>query len=135
MDKKNSAHNRYLSHPTRANKQYWTLLGAELQRKSRRLKIEWWISQDQEIQRCADEGRAQGFYDAMKKVNGSLISITCPLNSANGVLLKDKITILERWAEYFKDLLNTANPTDPSEVAQLPQYPTVLQSPNGLPIH
>ena len=127
VDKKNSAHNRYLSHPTRANKQAWTLLRAELQRESRRLKNEWWIAQAQEIQRCADEGRVQGFYDAIKRVNGPRTNITCPLKNADGVLLKDKAAILGRWAEYFKDLLNAANPTDPTAIVELPQFPTVLQ--------
>ena len=61
MDKKNSAHNRYLWHPTRANKQSWTLLRAELQRKFRRLKVEWWIAQAKKTQKCADDGWVQGF--------------------------------------------------------------------------
>ena len=90
VDKNNSAHNRYLLHPTRPNKQSWTLLGAELQRESSRLKNEWWIAQAQEIQRCGDEGRVQGFYDAIKRVDGHRTSIICPLKSADGVLLKDK---------------------------------------------
>ena len=127
VDQKNSAHDRYLSQPTRANKQSWTSLRAELQRESRRLKNEWWVAQAQEIQKCADEGRVQGFYDAIKRVNGPRTNITCPLKSTDGVLLKDKAAILARWAEYFKDLLNAANPTDPTVIAQLPQFPTVTQ--------
>ena len=76
MDEKNSASNSYLSHPTIANKHSWTLLRAELQRESGRLKNEWWIAQAQELLRCADEGREQGSYDALKIVNGPRTSIT-----------------------------------------------------------
>ena len=70
----------------------------------------------------------KGFCDVIKTVYKH--SLTTRVHRRRGVLLKDKIVILGRWAEYFKDLLNTDNLTDPSEVSKLPQYPTVLQMDN-----
>ena len=127
VDNKNKAHNKYLAHPTRCNNDDWKRLRAELQRETRRMKDEWWTKQAHEIQSCADEGRIQGFYEAIKRVNGPRTSTTCPLKSSSGALVKDKAAILARWAEYFGALLNNANPTDPSAIAQLPQYPVVLE--------
>ena len=45
----------------------------------------------------------------------------------NGTLLKDNNSILRRWAEYYSDLLNSSNPTDPTILDELPRIPTVLE--------
>ena len=120
---KNLAHNNYLAHPTADNRTKFKQLQAELQREARHLKNSWWVAQAQEIQRCADEGRIQGFYEAIKRVNGPTTSAINPLKDSDGTLLKDKAAILARWAQYFGTLLNNANPTDPSAIDELPQLP------------
>ena len=125
---KNSAHNSYLSNPSRHNHTNWKQLQSQLQRETRRLKNDWWIMQAQEIQRYADEGQAQSFYDAIKRVNGPPTSCVNPLKSSDGAqLLKSKEDILKRWAEYFGALLNSANPTDMSAIEELPQYPIATE--------
>ena len=50
-----------------------------------------------------------------------------PLKANDGTLLKDKSQILARWAEYFATLLGASNPTDPTAIDELPQYPTVVE--------
>ena len=45
----------------------------------------------------------------------------------NGTLLKDNNSILRRWAEYYSDLLNSSNPTDPTILDELPQLPSVVE--------
>ena len=67
----------------------------------------------------------QAFYEGIKKVSGPTRNKTCPIKDSEGTLLKDNGKILERWAEYYCNLLNSANPTDRSVVEELPQLPTV----------
>ena len=82
----------------------------------RELKNSWWENNAKEIQLCADTGRIQAFYEGIKKVSGPTRNKTCPIKDSEGTLLKDNGKILERWAEYYSNLLNSANPTDRSVV-------------------
>ena len=127
VQNKNVAHNNYLARPTTDNRNKFKLLQAKLQRETRHLKDSWWVAQAHEIQCCADEGRIQGFYEAIKRVNGPTTNAICPLKASDGTLLKDKAGILARWAEYFCTLLNSANPTDPSAIDELPQLPVATE--------
>ena len=124
---KNKAHNKYLCRPTRANKQKWKEMQQRVQRVTRELKDKWWENNAREIQRCADEGRIQAFYESIKKVSGPVSSSICPIKDTDGTLLKDNDKILKRWAEYYSSLLNSSNPTDQSILEELPQLPTVYE--------
>ena len=124
---KNSAHNNFLSKPTRANKSKWKELQARVQVLTREMKNSWWEKNAREIQQCADTGRVQAFYEGIKRVSGPTRSATCPIKDSEGTLLKDNSQILKRWAEYYCDLLNSAFPTDRSAIDELPQMATAYQ--------
>ena len=71
---KNSAHNNYICRPTRASKQKLKLK-QQAQRFIREVKDKWWETNARDIQRYADEGRKQAFYESIKKVSGP-VSLT-----------------------------------------------------------
>ena len=48
-----------------------------------------------------------------------------PVRSTDGVLIKNKESILERWAEYLKNLLNMVHTTDPGFLYDLPTLPII----------
>ena len=67
VKEKNNAHNNFLNHPTRNNNQKWKDLKRKVQMTTREMKNAWWDNNAKEIQRCADEGKLQAFYEGIKK--------------------------------------------------------------------
>ena len=124
---KNKAHDAYLSNPSSiSTKKKWQEKRAETQRALRQLQNDWWMAKAREIQQYADDNRTHDFYDAIKCVYGPTRNPTTPVRSSDGnFLIKDKQGILDRWAEHFRDLLNTVNDTDFSIIDELPMFPQI----------
>ena len=121
---KNRRHNNYMSNPSTSNAAAWRSARADTQRQIRELKDRWWLERAKEIQEHADCGRMKEFYDAIKAVSGPTANPLVPLRAEDGAtLLKDKESILNRWASYFSSLLNNPYPIDEAALNELPQLP------------
>ena len=87
------------------------------------MEDEWWLHKAKEIKKHADENNSAGFFNALKVVHGPQAIMS------NTLLAKDKTTtisepnnLMERWCEYFVELLNVESITDDTILNQLPDY-------------
>ena len=127
LDEKYKAHAAFKNNPSSTClNQRWKDAKSTCQRELRAMENEWWIAKSQEIQRYADAGDQQNFYSALREVYGPSDRSLAPVRSAEGDrLLVNKKDILERWREHYSTLLNTNNPSDPSQLDALPGIPEV----------
>lgn len=80
----------------------------------------------QEIQSSADRNDIYNFYNAVRSINGPFSHCITPLKTADGTrVLKDRSSILERWAEHFNTLLNQDSDADYTILDQLPELPLI----------
>ena len=76
-----------------------------------------------ELQDLADRHDSR-FYEELKTVFGTSTSAASPLRSEDGsTLLTDRASIMQRWNEYFKDLLNRPLNVSMKSLAKVHQEP------------
>jgi len=79
--------------------------------------------------RFADSNETQKFYEAIKTVYGPTHHAVYPVKSKDGnTVIKDLQGILSRWAEHLSELLNCLNPTYPTHLEQIHQFPVSTHS-------
>lgn len=59
-----------------------------------------------ELEQLNKVNKNKKFYHAQKNMTTGYRAKSNTIRDANGNLMKDEITILERWAEYYDELLN-----------------------------
>lgn len=124
LKEKNRAHDDCLANPSSvAKRKRWQELRGHSQAKLRQLEDQWWQARAREIQRYADANEMNHFYDAVKQVTGPTDRSLTPVKSTEGVLLQNKEEILERWAQHFRELLNTRRPCNMDVLNELPVLP------------
>ena len=96
-----------------------------VQRKLRGMENNWWARKAALIQSYANINDTKSFYDALKGVYGPSRFSLHPVRSTDGVLIKNKELILERWAEYLQNLINKVHTTDPDFLDDLPTLPII----------
>ena len=96
-----------------------------MQRKLRWMENNWWAEKAAQIQSYANINDKKSFYEALKAVYGPRHFSLHPVRSIDGDLIKNKELILERWAEYLQNLLNTVHTTDPGFLDDLPTLPII----------
>ena len=99
---KNAAHGALLRNPTsRTLRERFSSIRATVQRKLRWMENNWWAEKAAQIQSYAKINDIKSFYEALKGVYGPRRFSLHPVRSTDGVLIKNKELILERWAEYL----------------------------------
>ncbi|BHF69047.1 hypothetical protein SprV_0301208800 [Sparganum proliferum] len=79
----------------------------------------------EEIQGYTDRNEWKDFFVAIKAVYGPTSKEPDPLFSSNGVtLLIERTQILKRWAEHFKDVVNSPLTISDSAIVRLSQVET-----------
>ena len=120
IKRKNLIHDTYLKSPTEQNRVLFSAARGEVQRKLRIMEDGWWVTYSEEMQKFFDSGDTHNFYNSLKIAYGPSDKSLAPVRAKNGDLIKDKSSILNRWAEHFSELLNHLSPTDPSFIDALP---------------
>ena len=101
-----------------AHKDICSTVQAEL----RKMQNNWWSNKD-ELQALADRHDSR-FYEELKTVFGPSTSAASLLRSEDGsTLLTDRASIMQRWNEYFKDLLNRPSSVSMESLAKVQQKP------------
>ena len=107
----NAAHDALLRNPTsRTLRERSTSKLATVQRKLRWMENNWWAGKAAQIQSYANINDTTSFYEALKGVYRPSRFSLHPVRSTDGVLIKNKELIFERWAEYLHNLLNKSTP-------------------------
>ena len=95
---------------------------SSLQNRLCTLKNSWWTEIAEHTQRLADAGDTGPFYEALKAVFGPQHQTQASLRSLDGsTLLKDKDSIMQRWAEHFKKLFKDKRSVQESSLDLIPQ--------------
>ena len=76
-----------------------------------------------QIQSYANINDTRNFNEALNGFYGPSRCSLHPVRSTDGVLIKNKELILERWAEYLQHLLYKVHTTDPGCLDDLPTLP------------
>lgn len=101
-------------------------LKATAQRRLRGMKDTWWKVLAEEMETLFTSGDSKAFFAAMKLLYGPRGSTTGPIKSKDGqTLMTDRPAILERWQEYFSDLLNQTSSVDVGAVEEIPRFPVL----------
>lgn len=124
---KRIAHQAHLAQPSCPTKKAtFRSSCSNLQRKLRVMQNEWWANLAKKTQLCADIGDYKGFYESLKAVYGPSYQVVSPLRSTDGqVLLTDKSSILNRWAEHFQNLFSADRTVNDSAIQRIPKQPLI----------
>ena len=126
LSEKRKAHSSWLCDRSSAFKhERFKSLRREVQKKTRELKDAWWAAKADELQKYADQHDSKKFFEGLKAVYGPPSSKTTPIRDAEGNLLTEKATILQRWAEHFSQLLNRPSSIDEQVTQDIPQRPVI----------
>ena len=123
---KDAAHDALWRNPTsRPLHERLTSILATVQRKLRWMVNNWWARKAAQIQSYANINDTKSSYEALISVYGPCRFSSHPVRSTDGVLVKNKELILERWAEYLQNLLNKVHTTDPGFLDDLTTLPII----------
>ena len=94
-----------------------------MQAELRKMQDNWWSNKADELQDLADRHDSR-FYEELKTVFNPSTSAASALRSEDGsTLLTDRASIIQRWNEYFKDLLNRPSSVSMESLAKVHQEP------------
>jgi exonuclease III len=125
IDQKRKAYNTWQNDPNSVvKKQAYLQAKAEVQRRTRTLKNEWWTTKAVEMENLAASNNTRAFFSATKIVYGPSNNGLNPLRSKDGnQLLKDPASISSRWREHFQELLNRESHVNDDIFNRVPQKP------------
>ena len=119
-------HDALLRNPTsRTLRERFSSKRATVQRKLRWMENNWWAGKAAQIQNYANIKDTKSSNESLKGVYGPSRFSLHPVRSNDGDLIKNKEYILERWAEYLKNLLNKAHTTDTGFLDDLLTLPII----------
>ena len=120
------AHDALLGNPTsRTLHERFSSMRATEQRKLRWMKNNRWARKAALMQSYANISDTKSFHEAKIGVYGPCRFSLHPVRSTDGVLIKNKELILERWAEYLQNLLNKVHANDQGFLDDLPTLPII----------
>ena len=95
----------------------------DCQRDLRRMQNDWLSQKSSEIEAQAASNNSKEFHKSLNAIYGRQSSTgSAPLKDAKGEhLITDKGKILERWKEYFDDVLNRPSTINEEAMNRLPQ--------------
>ena len=119
LDEKHKAYAKVVENQHSSHKQAHNEIKRKVQLKLRKMQDHWWDRKAEELQNFADRHDSR-FYEALKAVYGPSKSTVAPIRSEDGgALFTDKASIMQRWNEYFKDLLNRTSAVSAQSIAQI----------------
>ena len=125
LEQRRKAHKALLDDPMSTAKK--TALGnisRNIQKQLRQMRDSWLCAKADEIQGYADTKDMKNFYRGLREIYGPVTSGSSPLLDAEGsTLITDKEKILERWAEHFRNVLNTPSFVGHEAIERLTQVP------------
>ena len=97
------------------------------QSKLREIQNQWWQQKALELQRYAEVRDLRSFYAGTKELYGPVKSSVGSLLSADeSTIITDPISVLERWRDYFYQLLNRQSSAAENFLRNVPQHPQHL---------
>ena len=121
IDGKRKAFCTWRNDPTNETKRSaYHNIRAEVQRRIRHMKDQWWTAKPEQLQGLADKGDTRGFFSATRTIFGPSTRGETPIKNKDGNLLKDTVSINQRWKDHFQELLNRDSTVDESVFDKIP---------------
>lgn len=114
IEHKNEARQKILQRETRRSMQVYKELRSYANRICKKKK--WLKSKFQEIEELKEQNEMRKFYHTVGKRRKNFQPKQNACKNRNGVIIRDKQEILQRWAEYYEETLNT-------NLKQVPGHP------------
>ena len=113
-----------LSDPTASNQQKLKTARRILQQKLREMENDWWLAKAEVMQKEADENNSAGFFSSLKEVYGPQAKMSNTLLPNDGsAVLTEPSKLIERWREYFSELLNAEASTEEDVLHSIAPFP------------
>lgn len=90
----------------------YNLLNREVKRSCANDRELWWQSQAEKIEASSNKHDLKHVFGVLRFLSGRYTRLSDIILDKDGKPLRDKRICLERWAEYFHDLLNHDDPAD-----------------------
>nr|VZI39540.1 unnamed protein product [Spirometra erinaceieuropaei] len=121
----NGLHKAYVTCPTDDNKAAFYRGRRLVQQRLREMQHAWTARKAEEIQGYAARKEWKNFFALIKAVSGPPTKAIAPPLSANGTTpLNERTSILQRWVQQFRGVLNHPSDITDAAVACLPQVET-----------
>ena len=92
------------------------------------MENDWWLKKAEDMQKQADENNFAGFFRSLREVYGPQPKISNALLSRDGTTtITEPRQIIERWGEYFGELLNVEAKTDETILNLMPSFPQMYE--------
>ena len=85
------------------------------------MKNKWFQQRAEELQRAAERRDTKRFYQLTKELYGPSSKVSAPLLSKDHTLLTDQQSIMDRWKEYYTDLLNRPSQVEDALIDNIEQ--------------
>ncbi|BHF64708.1 hypothetical protein SprV_0200771400 [Sparganum proliferum] len=112
----NRLHKAFVNLPTDDNKSAFYRSRRPMKQRLQEMQDAWMAHKAEVDKGYADRNAWENVFSVIKAVYGPPTKATAPLNG--------KTQILQRWAEYFRDVLNHPSIISDATVARLPQVET-----------
>lgn len=96
------------------NRRRYQKLDEEVKRSYKKDKANWIAQKTADLEKAAGHGDQKALYRLVNELTGSKRSNVTQLRDKKGELLENAEKRLNRWAEYFNELLNNDNPSNPA---------------------
>ena len=118
IEERNRARMTMLRRETRNSRQIYKETRKKATKVCRKKKREWEKRKLIEIEKLAKEGNIRGMYMRIKEEKNGFQARSHMCENNDGELITENSQVLERWAEYFENVLNTDS--EPNEDYELP---------------
>ena len=118
IEERNRARMTMLRRETRNSRQIYKETRKKATKVCRKKKREWEKRKLIEIEELAKEGNIRGMYMRIKEEKNGFQARSHMCENNDGELITENSQVLERWAEYFENVLNTDS--EPNEDYELP---------------
>ena len=105
LEEKRMAMLKHKQNPSRRTLEAVRLTRNNAQRTARGCANIYWQELSNKIQIASDTGNIRGVYEGIKQATGPCKTTCAPLRTKDGVIITEKAKQLDRWTEYYGELL------------------------------
>lgn len=106
IEEKNTARNKMLQRETRSNFERYVELRTRAHKVCKKKKRDWIQTQFQEIEELNQKNEAKKFYRAIDKMKKNFQPKIFACKNKEGNMITEEQMVLQRWHEYFEEMLN-----------------------------
>ena len=124
IGEKNPRFKACLGADTEGNRKQLSQARSCQQRRLGKVKEQWWLQKEEELQSLADKNSSTAFFTGLKETYGPQKSTSSSILSKDDQqILTEKSQVLNRWKEHFSELLNCESLAHKDALHSIQQLP------------